>query len=121
VPAPTPPLATSTDTSPATEPEPPPAVVLPSRDATADAEELERLRLLQDAAERHAFDADRAIAEGENGDQDASFNRNARLAATLARTRHALAKPKHAEGENQGAAEVVTYNLPKTERDKPEG
>jgi hypothetical protein len=58
--------------------------------------ELERLRLLQEAAERHAFDADRGVAVGENGDKDLAFNRNARTAAALARARRALAKPKDA-------------------------
>lgn len=59
-----------------------------------EAIELERLRLLQEAAERHAFAADRAIGVGDNGDKDLAFNRNARTAATLLRTRRALAKPK---------------------------
>lgn len=61
-----------------------------------EAIELERLQLLQEAAARHAFDADRAIGVGENGDKDLAFNRNARTAAALARARRALAKPKDA-------------------------
>lgn len=71
-----------------------------------EAIELERLRLLQEAAERHAFAADRAIGVGENGDKDLAFNRNARTAATLLRTRRALARVKP-EGDPEEKADIA--------------
>ena len=90
-----------------------------------------RLELLQDAAERRALEALRAGEEGDNGRLDASFARNARLAATLARTRLALSrargKPRDGgagsggskEGgtdEGAGAEETAEIALPDNER-----
>lgn len=49
--------------------------------------DFDSLRRLQEAAERHAFFADQAMKEGGNGSKDATFNRNARTAAALAKAR----------------------------------
>ncbi len=58
----------------------------PIREALTD-ELDESLRRLQEVAERHAFFADQAMKDGGNGTKDAAFNRNARTAAQLAKTR----------------------------------
>jgi hypothetical protein len=50
-------------------------------------DDLDTLRRLQEAAERHAFFADQEMAGGGNGNKDATFNRNARTAAALAKAR----------------------------------
>lgn len=78
-------------------------------------DDLEALRLLQEAAARHAIAADYAIEEGENGDQDAAFNRNARTAAALARTRRALASQDAKSKDTKGADEPK-IDMPNNER-----
>lgn len=81
-----------------------------------------RLELLQDAAERRALEAHRAGEDGDNGKLDASFARNARLAATLARARLALtrARAKGGEAGADGAGDEVDetpdYRLPDNKR-----
>jgi hypothetical protein len=61
----------------------------PVREALTD--ELDAsLRRLQEVAERHAFFADEAMKDGGNGSKDAAFNRSARTAAALAKTRMEL-------------------------------
>lgn len=68
------------------------------------ADPMERLRLLQEAAEKRAFEAYRADEGGGDDKLDAAFNRNARLVATLARTRHALSRAQGQEhGDEAGA------------------
>jgi len=81
--------------------------------APAEDAELQALRELEEAATDHARDAHEAIAHGENGDKDAAFNRNARTAAALARTRRAL-KPKAKDEAKQ--SDVAIYNEPDNER-----
>jgi hypothetical protein len=85
------------------------------------ADPLRRLQLLQDAAEHRAFQAHRAGEAG--GDkQDASFNRNARLAATIARVRLALTKaraeadPGGTGGEGSDPSQTTIYRLPENGR-----
>jgi hypothetical protein len=77
-----------------------------------------RLELLQDAAERHALEAIRAGEAGEAEKSDASFNRNARLAATLARARLALSRARGKAGEAGPDDEAPPeYQLPDTDRE----
>ena len=84
------------------------------------ADPIGRLELLQDAAERRALEAHRAGEDGNNGKLDASFNRNARLAATLARARLALARAQAkgdeaaAEGEEESSPD---FELPDNKRE----
>jgi hypothetical protein len=53
-------------------------------------DDLDTLRRLQAAAERHAFIADQEMKGGGNGSKDAAFNRNARTAAALAKARQEM-------------------------------
>ncbi len=82
------------------------------------ADPMERLRLLQEAAERRAFEAHRSGEEEGNGDKDQSFNRNARLVATLARARHAIGPKKKESGQTEsgtkeeGAKDAGTSTTP---------
>ena len=112
--APAVPAVTAVPAAPEAAPsEAPVAYAIPSNNR-----ELERLRKLQEAAERHAFQADRAIEEEGNGTHDAAFNRNARTAAALARTRHALAKEKADARRKKGKAalESVVVEMPGNDR-----
>lgn len=81
--------------------------------------ESEALRQLQEAAAQHALDAFHAIEGGENGDQDAAFNRNARTAAQLARIRRDLVKPKPEpkDGEGNATAEPIRFEIDENKRE----
>ncbi|HEY1722543.1 MAG TPA: hypothetical protein VGG27_14970 [Magnetospirillaceae bacterium] len=80
-------------------------------------DDLEALRFLQEAAERHAFEADHAIEGGENGDKDAAFNRNARTAAALARVRRVLATQDAKRKEMSGGdREIPQIDVPPNNR-----
>jgi hypothetical protein len=96
----------------------------PLPDRTADgqlptvADSIGRIEQLQDAAERRALEAHQAGQD--DVQQDAVFNRNARLAATLARTRLALAKAKasgEAGVEGNSDTDETEYDLPENERE----
>ena len=81
------------------------------RQAGLNEEASDRLAILQEAAEQRALNA-HALGDGsEDAGLDMVFNRNARLAATLARTRQAL---EHGKSDPVEAEEVsvVTYRIP---------
>ena len=76
---------------------------------------VQRLQVLQDAAEHRALKAHHG-GSGDGTDKlDAAFNRNARLAATIARVRMALTKGRgsSADGkEEEEPSQTVIYRLP---------
>ncbi len=73
-------------------------------------DDLEKLRLLQEATERHAFSADEAMKSGGNGNKDATFNSNARTAAALAKARFDL-KQRAAKTKDGEAAPDANTNI----------
>jgi len=74
----------------------------------------QRLQILQDAAEHRALKAHHGGCGDGTDKLDAAFNRNARLAATIARVRMALTKggSQSAGEEEEKSSQMVVYRLP---------